>query len=61
MFLASHTCRTRAPGSLIRMSRVTRSSSDMGSREYTPGVSITSSVVPRSRASPRVTSTVVPG
>ena len=35
MFFASHTCRTRAPASRIRISRVTRSSSDMGSSDMT--------------------------
>ena len=60
-FLASRTCRIVATSSFKRMSRVTLSSSLIGTRVFTPGLSITPQVSPRSRALPRATSTVVPG
>ncbi len=60
-FFASHTWRQTYSGSFRRMSRVTCSSSDMGSRLFVPGVSRTCHRPPEISAEPLVTSTVVPG
>jgi len=58
---ASPTATTASAGSHSNMSRATRSSSDSGMNERTPGVSTIESVSPPRRNLPRVISTVVPG
>ncbi len=60
-FLASATCRTAPGRSRSKMLRVTSSSSDIGSKLLTPGVSMTSICRAPIVALPRVIVTVVPG
>ena len=61
MFFVSPTCRMTRCRSDRRMSRVTRSSSDIGRSVFTPGVSMTACRRPVRLSVPRLTSTVVPG
>jgi hypothetical protein len=52
-FLASNTFKTTSGRSFSRKSRVTRSSSEDGQRELTPGVSTTRHLDPASQVTPR--------
>ena len=60
-FFVSATCIMRSAFSLNNISLVTLSSSDIGTRLFTPGVSITVCLSPPMTAFPLLTSTVVPG